>query len=109
MAVELLKHVSGRHAERLMFDAQLLGAEEACQYGLADRCVPRSEVRAAAISEAEQLTLFDARAYALAKASSRRTVLSSLEDEGARSLDRQVGDQWQDDPTRAGLERLLSK
>ena len=109
VAVELLKHVSGHHAERLIFDAHLVDAGEACRCGLAHERLPRSEVRAAAVAEAEQLASLDARAYALAKTSSRRTVLSSSEDEGARSLDRQVGDHWQDDPTRASLERLLSK
>jgi enoyl-CoA hydratase/carnithine racemase len=109
VAVELLKHVSGRHAERLMFDAKLLDAGEACLYGLAHQRLPRSEVRAAAIAAAEQLASFDTRAYALAKASSRRSMLSSSEDGGARLLDRQVGDHWQADPTRASLERLLSK
>jgi len=109
VAVDLLKHVSGRHAERLMFDAQLLDAGEACQYGLAHLRLPRSEVRAAAIAAAEQLASFDARAYALAKASSRRAVLSSSQEEGATMLDRAVGDHWQADSTRASLERLLSK
>ena len=109
VAVELLNHVCGPRAEQLIFDAELLGAEEACLYGLAHRRLPQSEVRSAAISAAEQLAAHDARAYALAKASARRAVLSSLEDDGARLLDRQVGDHWQEDPTRAGLERLLSK
>ncbi len=109
VAVELLKHVCGSQAERLMFAAELLDADEACSCGLAHQSLPRSEVRAAAILAAEQLASFDAVAYALAKASARRVMLLSLEDESAESLDRQVGDHWQDDTTKANLERLLSK
>lgn len=96
-------------AERLGFGADLLDAEEACLCGLAHQHLPRSEVRTSPISLAEEPALFDARADALAKASSRRTVLASSEDGRARLLDRQVGDHRQDDPTRASLERLLSK
>ncbi len=106
-AVELLKHVCGMHAEELMFGAELVDADEACRYGLAHERLPRSELRAAAVTAAEQLASLDARAYALAKASARRDVLGSLEDGGSRSLDRQVRDHWQDDLTRASLERLL--
>ena len=109
LAVELLKHVCGPRAEQLIFDAGLLDAEEACGCGLAHQHVPRSELQAEAMSAAEQLASYDARAYALAKASARRAMLLTLEDESARLLDQQVGDQWQDDPTRASLQRLLSK
>jgi len=106
-AIELLKHVCGHHAEQLMFDARLLDAEEACRFGLAHQRLPRSELDAAAMSTAEQLASFDARAYALAKESIRRAALSAMDDEGGRRLDRQVSDHWQDDRTRANLELLL--
>jgi hypothetical protein len=62
---------------------------------------------AAARSAAEQLASFDARAYALAKSGTRRAALSAIDDEGGRLLDRQVGAHWQDDQTRANLEKLL--
>lgn len=106
-AVELLKHVCGRHAEQLIFDARLLDADEACRYGLAHRRLPRSELDAAALSASEQLASLDARAYALAKEGTRRAALSAIEDEGGQQLDRHVSDHWQSDPTRANLEKLL--
>jgi len=107
VAVELLKHVCGRQAEPLMFDAGLLSAEDACRVGLAHRSVPRTELAAEAVSAAEQLGSLDQRAYALAKASSRRDALAAIEGEAGRALDRQVREQWQDDRTRANLELLL--
>lgn len=106
-AVELLKHTCGPRAEQLMFDARMLDADEACRYGLAHQQMPRSELDAAAFSAAEQLMLLDPRAFALAKASTRRAALSAMSDEGGRLLDRQVSDQWQDDRTRANLDKLL--
>jgi hypothetical protein len=56
---------------------------------------------------AARLASHDARAYALAKASTRRAALAAMEDEGGRVLDPQVRDQWKDDQTRASLEGLL--
>jgi len=106
-AIELLKHACGPYAEQLMFDARLLDAAEACRFGLAHRCLPRSELDAAAMASAEQLATFDARAYALAKVSIRRAALAAMDDESGRLLDRQVSDHWQDDNTRANLEALL--
>jgi enoyl-CoA hydratase/carnithine racemase len=108
VAVELLRHVCGSSAERLMFDAELLDADAACRYGLAHARLPRSELQAAAVAAAEQLASLDARAYALAKKSARRMMLSTLEEEGSKALDRQVLDHWQDEQTRASLERLLT-
>ena len=58
------------------------------------------------MKEAERLASLDARAYALAKEAARRTTLSAFE-EGRRQLDGQVHEQWQDDTTRANLEKLL--
>ena len=60
------------------------------------------------MAAAEQLASLDARAYALAKKSARRMMLSTLEEEGSKALDRQVLDHWQDEQTRASLERLLT-
>ena len=85
----------------------MLDADEACRSGLAHQRRPRSELDAAALAAAEQLASFDARAYALAKASIRRAALSAMVDEGGQQLDRQVSDHWQDDRTRANLEQLL--
>jgi enoyl-CoA hydratase len=107
VAVELLRHVCGSHAERLMFDAELLDADAACRYGLAHERVPASELQAAAVAAAEQLASLDARAYSLAKTSARRTVVSTLGEERSRQLDRQVLDHWQNPQTRASLGRLL--
>ena len=104
--VELLRYTCGPRAEQLMFDAQLLNAEEACRSGLAHKAVPRAELQAAAMAEAEQLASRDARAYALAKEAARRSTLSAFE-EGRRQLDHRVHEQWQDDETRANLENLL--
>ncbi|HEX4217676.1 MAG TPA: enoyl-CoA hydratase/isomerase family protein [Acidimicrobiales bacterium] len=106
-AIEVLKHVCGLYAEQLAFDARLLDADEACRYGLAHRRLPRSELDAAALAAAEQLASCDARAYALAKAGTRRSALSAIDDEGGRLLDAKVTDQWQDDRTRANLAKLL--
>ncbi len=108
-AIELLRHVCGHHADRVVFGAELFGADDACRYGLAHQRVPRSELSAAATTAAEQLASFDPRAYALAKASVRRSLLVSLRDEGARSLDREVRDHWREDSTRTSLELLLRK
>lgn len=106
VAVELLKHACGDRAEPLMLDAELLDAAEACRRGLAHRSLPLSDLLTAAISAAEQLASLDARAYALAKASSRRLALRAIEDDDGRRLDQQVRGQWQDDRTRANLDRI---
>ena len=106
-AVDLLRYVCGSRAEQLMLSADLLDADAACGCGLAHRHLPRSELRAAATSLAEQLASLDARAYALAKASARRGALASPDDESAGLLERQVREHWQEDSTRASLERLL--
>ncbi len=108
VAIALLRHVCGPNAERLMFEAELLDAEAACRYGLAHRSLPASELQAAAVAAAEDLASLDARAYALAKASARRPLLTTLGEQGSRALDRQVLEHWQDDRTRASLERLLA-
>ncbi len=97
-----------RHAERLIFEAELVDADAACRYGLAHQHLASSELQAAAVAAAEQLASLDARAYALAKTSVRRPMLSALGEEGSRALDRQVLDHWQNDQTRASLERLLA-
>ncbi len=108
LAVELLRHVCGSDAERLMVEAELLDADAACRIGLVHQRLPAGELLAAAVAAAEQLASLDARAYSLAKTSVRRTALSTLGDEGSRSLNRQVLEHWQEDQTRASLERLLA-
>jgi enoyl-CoA hydratase/carnithine racemase len=107
VAIELLKHACGAHAEQLILNAELLDAEGACRSGLAHQSLPRFELDAAATSAAEQLASLDPGAYALAKASMRRHALASMEDDGSRMLDPQVRDHWKDDHTRANLEKLL--
>ncbi len=107
VAIELLQHACGPQAEQLIFDAGLLNADAACRSGLAHQSVPREELQAAALAAAEQLASLDARSYALAKASTRRRALSAVEDDGARTLDRDVRNQWKDDQTRTNLEQLL--
>jgi enoyl-CoA hydratase len=107
VAIELLQHACGSRAEQLILGAELLGADEACRRGLVHQSVPRSELQATAMSAAEQLASLDARAYALAKASTRRAALSAMDDEASRLLDQQVHDHWMDDQTRANLEQLL--
>jgi enoyl-CoA hydratase/carnithine racemase len=107
VAVELLRHVCGSSAEQLVLDAELLDAGAACRHGLTHRLLPSAELQAAALAEAERLASLDAGAYALAKASSRRTACSNIEDAASRLLDRQVLVHWEDDQTRASLAKLL--
>jgi enoyl-CoA hydratase/carnithine racemase len=104
-AVELLRHACGADAEQLMLDAALLDGEEACRRGLAHRVLPAEELVDEAIALAGKLAALDPAAYALAKATTRRHALS-VTDEGARALDRQVLAQWQQDATRASLDKL---
>jgi enoyl-CoA hydratase len=108
LTVSLLRHVCGARSEEVVFGAGLLGAREACAVGLAHEHVPRSELVVAATAAAQQLASLDAGAYALAKATLRREMLASARDEGARALDRRVRDHWQDEATRANLERLVA-
>jgi enoyl-CoA hydratase/carnithine racemase len=108
MTVELLRHVCGPRAEQVMLNAALLGADEALLSGLVHQVVPRSELDDAAIAAAEHLGSLDARAYALAKESSRRFALSAMEDPAGRALNGHVLDHWNDDRTRANLETLLA-
>ena len=105
-AVEVLKHACGDRAELLMLEAELFDAAEACRRGLVHQFLPLSELLPAALSAAEQLASLDARAYALAKTSSRRLALRAIEDGDGRRFDQQVLDQWQDDRTRANLDRI---
>jgi enoyl-CoA hydratase len=108
VTVELLRHVCGSRAEQLMLSATLLGADEALQSGVVHHVVPRSELDGAAIAAAEHLGSLDARAYALAKESSRRFALLAMEDPAGRSINGHVLDHWNDDRTRASLEQLLA-
>ena len=105
-AVELLRHACGDRAELLMLDAELFDAAEACRRGLVHQCLPLSDLLPAAISTAEQFASLDARAYALAKVSSRRLALRAMDDAEGRRLDQEVLDQWRDDHTRANLDRI---
>jgi enoyl-CoA hydratase/carnithine racemase len=105
-AVELLRHACGERAEQLLFDAALLDADEACRRALVHEVVPAADLQAAAIALAGQLAELDAGAYALAKATTRRVALSVIDDDEFRRLDRDVLEHWQDDTTRASLERL---
>ena len=109
LAVELLRHACGARAERVLFEAALLTADEACAAGLAHRQAPADEVLAVAVAGAERLATGDRRAYALAKEASRRAVLDAAASEGARRLDRAVRDHWRSEETRASLGRLLER
>lgn len=106
VAVELLKHVCGDRAEPLMLDAALLDAGEARRLGLVHQSLPSADLVPAAISTAEQLASLDARAYTLAKESSRRVALLAIGDDESRRFDQRVRQQWQDDQTRANLDRI---
>jgi enoyl-CoA hydratase/carnithine racemase len=106
VAVELLRHVCGDRAEPLMLDAELLDPDEACRRGLVHQSYPLPDLLSASISAAEQLALLDAGAYALAKASSRQQALRAIEGDDGRRIDQQVRTQWQDDRTRANLDRI---
>ena len=108
LTVELLRHVCGHGAEEVIFGAELLGAEEACAVGIAHQRVPRGELHATAIAAGEQLASLDGHAYALAKATVRRDVLTSARDDRGRTLDREVRAHWQDDANGANLERLVA-
>jgi enoyl-CoA hydratase/carnithine racemase len=108
LTVELVRHVCGARAEEVVFGAGLLGAQDACAVGIAHRHVPRPELAAAALAAAEQLSSLDPPAYALAKAALRSDLLASARDDRARALDREVRAHWQDDATRANLERLVA-
>jgi enoyl-CoA hydratase/carnithine racemase len=105
-AVELLLHACGADAEQLMLDAALVDAEEACRRGLAHRVVGAEDLATEAVALAGTLARLDPRAYALAKATTRRHALAVADDEACREIDRQVLAQWQDDTTRASLDRL---
>jgi enoyl-CoA hydratase/carnithine racemase len=108
LTVELMRHVCGPRAEEVVFGAGLLGADEACAIGVAHQHVPRTDLRETALSAAEQLASLDAPAFALAKTMLRRGLLASARDDQARALDREVRAHWQDDATRANLERLVA-
>jgi enoyl-CoA hydratase/carnithine racemase len=105
--VELLRHVCGHRAEQLLFDAGLLPADEAVRVGLVHQSLPLSDLVAAAMAAAESLAALDASAYALAKASSRRSVLAAIDDEASRPLEARIREHWQADGTRARLAQLL--
>jgi enoyl-CoA hydratase/carnithine racemase len=106
-AFELVRQACGRDAESLIFDAKLLDADEACRRGLVHQVLAPSELQSTAIALAEELASLDSRAYALAKAWSRREALRSIGGEDGRLFDEQVLSHWQDDQTRASLEQLL--
>jgi len=109
VAIELLRHACGAGAEQLIFGAEVLDAEGACQSGLAHQHFPREVLRTEAMAAAERLAALDPGAYALAKASMRRSALSAMAiDQGdGRSLELQVRQQWKEDQTRANLGNLL--
>ena len=105
-AVELLLHACGAGAEQLILDAALVDGEEACRRGLAHRVVGPDDLLSEALTLAGTLARLDASAYALAKATTRRHALAVADDETCQGLDRRVIAQWQDDTTRASLEKL---
>ena len=74
--------------------------------GLAHRVVGAEDLATEAVALAGTLARLDPRAYALAKATTRRHALAVADDEACREIDRQVLAQWQDDTTRASLDRL---
>jgi enoyl-CoA hydratase len=106
VAIELVRHACGAGAEPLLLEARLLGAEEACRCGLVHQSVPLPELLPMALAAAGELASLDARAYALAKLSSRRHALRAMHEDEGRQLDGQVLEQWQDDGTRANLDRI---
>lgn len=105
--VDLLRQVCGHHAERLMVDAELVDADEACRSGLAHESFRRSDLRAAAVSMAEQLASLDRGAYGLAKEAARRQTFSGSDDQHNRALERRSRDRWRSDAARVRLERLV--
>ena len=83
-AVELLRHVCGPHAERLMLDAGLLPAEEACRVGLAHECLP--SVRAPGVGHHRRREVGVTRCHGLCPGQeprSRRAALSAMDEESA--------------------------
>jgi enoyl-CoA hydratase/carnithine racemase len=107
VAVELMRYVCGPPAERLMLEAQLATADEACATGMAHRQAPVADLLSEAVAQAERLATGDARAYALAKQASHRSVLQAAGSKEAEALNRVVWDQWQSEETRARLGKLL--
>lgn len=107
VAVELMRHVCGPQAELLMLEAQLATADEACASGLVHRQAPLTDLLSEAVAQAERLATGDARAYALAKEASRRSVLQAAGSEEAEALNRVVWDQWRSEETRGRLGKLL--
>jgi enoyl-CoA hydratase len=107
VAVEVIRHVCGPQAERLMLEARLATADEACAMGLAHRAVPLHDLLPEAVAQAERLAAGDTRAYALAKEVSRRPVLEAARSDTAQALDRAVWEQWTREETRARLGKLL--
>ncbi len=105
-AVELLRHACGERAEQLIFDADLLDADQACRLGIVHQILSPDELQPGATALARQLAGHDARAYALAKSATRRPALAVLDDDGSRRLERAVLEHWQDDRTRGSLELL---
>ena len=106
-AVELLRHACGERAEQLMFDAALLDADEARRRGLAHQVVTRG--RAAAPPPPRWPASWPTSTPGPTpwpRPPRRRVALSVLDDDGCRRLERQVLEHWQDDRTRASLERL---
>ncbi len=60
VAVELLRHACGEHAEQLLLDAVLVTGDDACRRGLAHRVVDAEDLRSEAVALAGRLAGHDA-------------------------------------------------
>lgn len=87
--VVLPELIGPTHAADLLLTSRRVGGEEAVRLGLANRCVPRDEVRATAVSVATEI----AAAAPLANSATRATLRAGLAERVRTRLEHELAEQ----------------
>ncbi|HVK25996.1 MAG TPA: enoyl-CoA hydratase/isomerase family protein [Actinokineospora sp.] len=106
VALEILRHVTGRHATRLVDTGVVLEPAEALLVGLADEVVAPDDLLPAALARASELAKIPAAAFALTKEQLHRPARTRIE--AARAVDDpRVTALWQAPSALAAIESYL--
>lgn len=107
MALEMVRQVSGRHAERILYKGERFGASKARKLGLVDEVSNRAAVLDKAVACAQDLLAVAPEVFAVTKWQLREQVflrLHELEDE-----EREVERLWMQPECRARIQAYLDQ
>jgi len=105
MALEMVRQVSGRHTDRILYRGERFGATKARELGLIDEMCKASEVLNTAVASAQDLLAVAPEVFAVTKWQLREQVfirLHELEDE-----EREVERLWMEPESRTRIQAYL--